>query len=158
MERLFTPWRHEYVTAGVKSEGCVMCQAAEGQAEDLVVHRGSTAFVVMNLYPYNSGHVMVAPVRHLGSLIDATPDELGEIMTLARQVEAAFREEYHPDGINIGMNLGKAAGAGVADHIHLHLVPRWNGDTNFMTVTASARVLPEAPAESCARLRRRFQP
>lgn len=135
-----------------------MCRAhAPGDAEKLVVHRGASNFVVMNLYPYNGGHVMIAPYRHVGSLGQATPEELSEMMALARDTEAAFAEEYRPDGINMGMNLGRAAGAGVADHIHLHLVPRWSGDTNFMTVVGDMRVIPEDPVEACRRLRGRFR-
>jgi ATP adenylyltransferase len=107
----------------------------------------------MNLYPYGAGHVMVAPHRHVGCLRDASPDELNEMMALARETERAFEEVYHPDGINVGMNLGRAAGAGVADHIHLHLVPLWNGDTNFMTVVGETRVIPEDPAEARAAAR-----
>jgi len=156
MERLFTPWRREYVTSAAKAQGCVLCTAAHGDDERLVVHRGRTNFVVMNLYPYGAGHVMVAPGRHVGRLADAEPEELSEMMALARQTEQAFEAVYHPDGINVGMNLGRAAGAGVADHIHLHLVPRWNGDTNFMTVVGETRVIPEDPAEACLRLRPHF--
>ena len=158
MDRLFTPWRREYVTSGAKAPGCVLCQAAEGVggADRLVVHRALANFVVMNLYPYGAGHVMVAPRRHVGRLADASADELGEMMALAREVERVFAEVYRPDGINLGMNLGRSAGAGVADHIHLHLVPRWNGDTNFMTTIGETRVIPEDPVEACARLRPHF--
>jgi ATP adenylyltransferase len=121
-----------------------------------VVHRDRTNLVVMNLYPYGAGHVMVAPYRHVGSLREASAEELGEMMALARRTEQAFAAVYRPDGINLGMNLGRSAGAGVADHIHLHLVPRWNGDTNFMTVVGETRVIPEDPAEACTRLRAHF--
>jgi ATP adenylyltransferase len=107
----------------------------------------------MNLYPYNAGHVMVAPLRHVASLSLATPEEVAETMTLARRLEEAMREVYKPDGLNVGMNLGRPAGAGVADHIHLHVVPRWSGDTNFMTVFGDTRVIPEEPARGCERLR-----
>jgi ATP adenylyltransferase len=157
MDRIFAPWRREYVSAGTRPEGCVLCLATGGgDVEKLVVHRGSADFVVMNLFPYSSGHVMVAPFRHVASLTDATPDELNEMMALARQMEDALAQEYRPDGINIGMNLGRSAGAGVADHIHLHVLPRWNGDANFMTVVGQTRVLPEEPAQGCARLRPYF--
>ena len=158
MERLFTPWRMAYVTTADKTPGCVLCRARDGEdgAERLIVHAAETNFVVMNLYPYSGGHVMVAPKRHVGSLAEATPAELGEMMALARRLESVFREEYRPDGINLGMNLGRPAGAGVADHIHLHLVPRWNGDTNFMTVVGGTRVIPEQPEQACLRLRPYF--
>jgi ATP adenylyltransferase len=111
----------------------------------------------MNLYPYNAGHVMIAPRRHIGSLAEATADELSEMMALARRMEQVLAEAYTPDGINLGMNLGKAAGAGVADHIHLHVVPRWAGDTNFMTTVGGTRVIPEDPAEARVRLRALLQ-
>jgi ATP adenylyltransferase len=111
----------------------------------------------MNLYPYNAGHLMIAPRRHVGSLGAATPEELSEMMALARRAEGVLGEVYKPDGMNVGLNLGKAAGAGVADHIHLHVVPRWAGDTNFMTVTGEVRVIPEDPFLASARLRPLFQ-
>jgi ATP adenylyltransferase len=155
---MFAPWRRAYVTERAMGEGCVLCRAQEaGDAEKLVVHAGERSFVVMNLFPYNAGHVMVAPKRHVGSLTDATADELGEMMALARRLEGIYEDLYKPDGINVGMNLGRAAGAGVADHIHLHMVPRWNGDTNFVTVVGETRVIPEDPAAACLRLRERFR-
>lgn len=142
-----------------KQQGCVLCAAYAGRAEDtsLVVASTPLNFVVMNLYPYNSGHVMIAPVRHLARLADAEPDELAEMMALARKLEGILREAYRPDGLNLGMNLGRTAGAGIADHIHLHLVPRWAGDTNFMTVLGETRVIPEDPHEASVRLRRLFE-
>jgi ATP adenylyltransferase len=158
VERLFTPWRMAYVTTADRTPGCVLCRAiggAEG-ADRLIVHAAELSFVVMYLFPYSGGHVMVAPRRHVGSLGEATAEELAEMMSLARRLEAVFREEYHPDGINVGMNLGRSAGAGVADHIHLHMVPRWTGDTNFMTVVAGTRVIPEEPEQACRRLRPYF--
>ena len=147
------------MTTADRVPGCVLCRARDGAdgADRLIVHTGALNFVVMNLFPYNGGHVMVAPLRHVGSLGEAAQDELGEMMALARRVEAAFREVYKPDGINLGMNLGRPAGAGVADHIHLHLVPRWIGDTNFMTVVGGTRVIPEEPEQACLRLRPFFQ-
>jgi ATP adenylyltransferase len=147
-----------YVTTADAIPGCVLCRARDGErgADRLIVHTAELNFVVMNLYPYSGGHVMIAPKRHVGTLNEATGAELSEMMALARQLEAAFREEYRPDGINLGMNLGRSAGAGVADHIHLHLVPRWNGDTNFMTVVGGTRVIPEEPEQACGRLRRYF--
>lgn len=146
------------MTEGVRAEGCVMCRALEtaGADDSLVVHVAPLNFVVMNLYPYNSGHVMVAPRRHVATLQAATPEELAEMMALARRMEEVAREVYHPDGANLGMNLGRPAGAGVADHIHLHFVPRWSGDTNFMTVAGDTRVIPEDPREACRRLRPYF--
>ena len=160
MERLFAPWRHSYVTSSHSNDdaACVMCEAPRASAEDsLVVHVGDTAFVLMNLYPYTSGHTMIAPLRHVGCLADAELGELAEMMGLARRLETIMRELYRPDGLNVGMNLGEAAGAGVADHIHLHVVPRWSGDANFMTTVGHTRVIPEDPREACPRLRERFQ-
>jgi ATP adenylyltransferase len=124
--------------------------------ENLVVHVAPRNLVVMNLFPYNPGHLMIAPRRHVGDLQAATPEELDEMMALARRVDQVFREVYKPDGINLGMNLGRSAGAGVADHIHLHMVPRWAGDTNFMTVVGETRVLPEEPGQACAKLKPYF--
>lgn len=143
------------MTSADRQPGCVMCRAlaGAGEADSLVVHVANANFVVMNLYPYNSGHVMVAPHRHVARLQDATVDELSEMMLLARRLEVALDTTYRPDGLNLGMNLGKPAGAGVADHLHLHLVPRWTGDTNFMTVVGDTRVLPEEPLAAAARLR-----
>jgi ATP adenylyltransferase len=155
---MFAPWRHAYVTAGERTSECVFCDALKrADADDsLVVHVGALNFVVMNLFPYNSGHLMVAPRRHVGSLQGATPQELDEMMALARRLEAITAEVYRPDGVKLGMNQGKPAGAGVADHIHLHFVPRWTGDTNFMTAAAGTRVIPEDPREACRRLRPYF--
>jgi ATP adenylyltransferase len=158
VDRLYTPWRMKYVKTADEATGCVLCQARDGEddADRLIVHRGEGAFILMNLYPYNSGHVMVAPHRHIATLSQATPEELSEIMALARRLEEAFHDVYKPDGINLGMNLGRPAGAGVPDHLHLHMVPRWSGDTSFMTVVGDTRVIPEEPAEGCARLRARL--
>jgi ATP adenylyltransferase len=158
MERIFAPWRSAYVTSGVPEPGCVFCRVLEtADIEDsLVVHLAPLSFVVMNLFPYGSGHVMVAPRRHVGSLADATTAELAEVMATARRLEDVLRRAYRPDGLNLGMNLGKAAGAGVEGHLHLHVVPRWNGDTNFMTVAGGTRVIPEDPVEAARRLRTYF--
>jgi ATP adenylyltransferase len=158
MDRIFSPWRNAYVTSAGKEPGCVLCRALEGVdgQESLVVTVTPLNFVVMNLFPYNAGHLMVAPRRHVASLSEASPEELSEMVGLARRLEAVLGEVYHPDGVNLGMNLGRSAGAGVADHIHLHVVPRWTGDTNFMTVVGETRVIPEDPVQACARLRPYF--
>jgi ATP adenylyltransferase len=152
LDRIWSPWRRAYVTSAVNEPGCILCRAwrGQGESERLVVHRGTGAFVVMNLYPYNAGHVMVACVRGSWRRPRRTARRIG----LARRLEALHA--YRPDGVNLGMNLGRSAGAGVADHIHLHVVPRWTGDTNFMTVVGETRVIPEDPAEACLRLRKRF--
>jgi ATP adenylyltransferase len=158
MDVVRSPWRSAYVTRSSNDEGCVFCRAvANASAPDsLVVHEGDLSFVVMNLYPYNAGHVMVVPRRHLGSLQEATADELADLMRLATRLERVLAEVYRPDGINVGMNLGRPAGAGILGHIHLHVVPRWTGDTNFMTVVGETRVIPEDPVEACRRLRPHF--
>lgn len=158
MEHIFAPWRGEYVTSGVKEPGCVLCRALESAdaGDSLVVHKAPLSFVVMNLYPYNSGHLMVAPRRHIAWLTAATSEELAEMMVLARRLEEILAEVYRPDGVNLGMNLGRPAGAGVEGHLHLHVVPRWSGDTNFMTVVGETRVIPEDPRAACSRLRPYF--
>ena len=158
LERLYTPWRLAYVTGSAKSADCVFCAAlASPDADPLIVFRGSACFVILNLFPYNNGHLMVVPNRHIASLVDATPDELSELMALTRRSEIALREAFAPHGMNMGLNLGKAAGAGVLDHIHLHVVPRWNGDTNFMTVVGETRVLPQELPVTADRLRPIFE-
>ena len=145
----------EYVTTVDKTPGCILCNARDGVegSEKLLVHESALNIVLMNLYPYTSGHVMVAPKRHVATLSEATAEELADMMALTRRLEGALREVYQPDGINLGMNLGRPAGAGIPDHLHLHLVPRWSGDTSFMTVTGQTRVIPEEPAEGCLKLR-----
>jgi ATP adenylyltransferase len=150
MDRLWTPWRLAYVTTASKeAPGCVFCAAqADPGPESLVVYRGATCFVILNLYPYNNGHLMVVPARHVGRLAGLTTAELEELMHLTRAVECALDEHYQPHGFNMGLNLGKSAGAGVLDHLHMHVVPRWNGDTNFMTVVGETRVLPETLADT----------
>lgn len=162
MERLWSPWRLQYITGAAKSADCVFCAAAVAGAsplpgqpapDDLVVARGTLAYVILNLFPYNNAHLLVVPTRHFAALADATAAELAEIMTLVRDAEIALNESYLPQGINVGINLGRAAGAGIADHLHVHLVPRWSGDSNFMSVVGGTRVLPEALEDSAARLR-----
>lgn len=158
MERIFAPWRAEYVTSQAAEPGCVLCRALEGAGREgsLVVHVAELSFVLMNLYPYSAGHLMIAPRRHVGSLTAATEAELSEMMALARRLEGVLEQAYRPEGVNLGMNLGRPAGAGVPDHIHLHVVPRWSGDTNFMTVVGGTRVIPEDPVAASARLRTYF--
>lgn len=154
MDRLFSPWRHPYVTRAADSTGCVFCDALASEAgHSLVVHEEHRAFVILNLYPYNNGHLMVAPRRHVAALADLTADERSELMSLAALAERALTEAYRPQGINVGLNLGHAAGAGIADHLHMHLVPRWVGDTSFMSVVGEVRVLPEELPQTAARLR-----
>jgi ATP adenylyltransferase len=158
MDRLWTPWRLSYVTdASTTTPACIFCAAVEaGDREPLVVHRGARAFVILNKFPYNNGHLMVVPVRHTGSLADLDEAELLELMTLAREAERVLTGVYRPHGFNMGINLGRPAGAGILDHLHLHVVPRWNGDTSFMTVFGETRVLPEELPETARRLREAF--
>jgi ATP adenylyltransferase len=154
MDRLWAPWRLAYVTAAqVPPTDCIFCDPSAGRDVDLVVLRGRHAYVILNLYPYNNGHLMVVPTRHLAALEALTPDEQVELMHLARLSEMALNEAYRPQGINVGINLGKAAGAGIENHLHVHLVPRWSGDTNFMTAVGQTRVLPEELGATAARLR-----
>ena len=138
--------------------GCIFCDAlAKSEGEPLIVARESFAYVILNLYPYNSGHLMVVPNRHVGSLAELRQDELLDVMRLMQRAEIALNEVYRPHGLNVGVNLGKAAGAGVADHLHVHLVPRWAGDTNFMSVVGDIRVLPEEVPISAVRLKPVFE-
>ena len=155
MDRLYTPWRLAYVTqASHTTPPCIFCAAINNLEHDpLVVYRGTRAFVILNKFPYNNGHVMVVPNRHIGRLADFTAEELAETMTLAQSVETALTEIYAPHGFNLGLNIGKPAGAGVLDHLHVHIVPRWNGDTSFMTVFGDTRVLPEELSVTADRLR-----
>ena len=141
---LWAPWRLEYIQAADEQEGCVFCLAAEGDDEEkLVVHRGRRAFVLLNKFPYASGHLMVASYRHVGEFADLTDEEALEVHRLGEGGLAALAEVYGPQGYNLGWNLGRVAGAGIVDHVHLHVVPRWSGDTNFMPVLADVKVLPE---------------
>ena len=144
MERLWAPWRLEYITSADETPGCVFCRALEGEDDEtLIVHRGELAFVLLNKFPYVSGHLMVAPARHVGEYGELEDEETLEIHRLARSAMGALAELYGPQGYNLGWNLGRVAGAGVLDHVHLHVVPRWVGDTNFMPVLADAKVIPE---------------
>ena len=158
MDRLWAPWRLSYVTAApAPPTDCIFCDACAGPDMELLLLRGRHSFVILNLYPYNNGHLMVVPNRHLSALEALTPDEQAELMALARLSEIALTEAYRPHGMNVGINLGKAAGAGIEHHLHIHLVPRWSGDTNFMTAVGETRVLPEDLGATAARLRPIFQ-
>lgn len=158
MERLWTPWRLAYVTGAAKSvSGCIFCDALAGTGADpLIVHRGRGCFVILNKFPYNNGHLMVVPNRHVGRLVDLDPDELAELGGLTQAAERVLTLAYDPHGFNMGLNLGKSAGAGVLDHLHMHVVPRWHGDTNFMSVVGETRVLPEELIQTGERIRAAF--
>ena len=159
MDYLWTPWRYSYIKSADSTPGCVFCnilQAGGGAENDrkcFILHRGQDCFIILNSFPYNSGHVMVLPYAHLDELGKLPPPAAKEMMDLCQKVEAALRQVYRPDGINLGMNIGKAAGAGVAGHIHMHILPRWVADSNFMTVVGETRVLPETLDKTWERLK-----
>ena len=158
MDRLWTPWRLAYVTdASVAAPGCIFCTALDAPAaESLVVHTAPRTFVVLNKFPYNNGHLMVVPRRHVGRLAELDGAELAEFITLCQLGERVLAREYAPHGFNMGLNLGKPAGAGIDGHLHMHVVPRWNGDTNFISVIGETRVLPEELPATATRLRAAF--
>ena len=161
MERLWTPWRRAYLDADASrsAEECFLCAAAAAEDDKghLILWRGSNVFALLNLYPYNSGHLMVAPYLHTGDLARLDRHIAAELMHATQRSVDALQRAYQPDAFNIGMNLGKPAGAGVPDHLHMHVVPRWNGDTNFMPVTAETKVLPETLDQTYDRLAPHFQ-
>lgn len=145
MDYLWTPWRYAYVTQTDKAPGCIFCEKAKEKDDRkaLIVHRGPRCYILLNAYPYTPGHVMVVPYEHLDELQKLPTPTASEMMALSQRMEGVLRELYKPDGINLGMNIGKAAGAGVAGHVHLHILPRWVADSNFMSAVAETRVLPE---------------
>jgi ATP adenylyltransferase len=157
LQQLFAPWRFAYVSHVNSPGGCVLCAAALGGAETLTVAKGERVFALLNRFPYTSGHAMVAPLAHVAGFGELEPETLTEMMSLAQKVVRAIERTYHPHGFNLGFNLGEAAGAGIAEHLHLHIVPRWRGDTSFMTVNADVRVIPEDLAETCAKLQRALE-
>jgi ATP adenylyltransferase len=145
MDYLWTPWRYAYVSTAEKATGCVFCELVKQNDDEkaLIVYRGAQCFVVLNRFPYTPGHVMIVPYAHLDELRKLPSEAANEMIALAQRLETVLRELYHPDGINLGMNIGKAAGAGIAGHIHMHVLPRWVADANFMSVVGETRVLPE---------------
>jgi ATP adenylyltransferase len=155
MDYLWTPWRYRYIAGGVKDDRCIFCLAAEANddSQSLIVLRARKNFVILNRYPYTSGHVMVVPYAHVATLAASEPEVLAEMMALAQRIERALDNLYRPDGYNLGMNMGRAAGAGIAGHLHLHVLPRWIGDTNFMTTVGETRIQPEELATTYQRLR-----
>ena len=155
MEHLWSPWRMNYISDSTPLDGCFFCEALkqEDSAETLLVARGEQAFVILNRYPYTSGHLMVVPYAHVPVMDQLTPECRAEIMELLNQAMAVLTTVYQPEGFNIGANIGAIAGAGVPGHVHFHVVPRWAGDTNFMTAVAHTRVLPEALEQTYQRLR-----
>jgi ATP adenylyltransferase len=157
MDYLWTPWRYAYITTAAKnhaSESCIFCELPKlPDAEARIVHRGQHCYVVLNTFPYTSGHVMIVPFAHVDELHKLPEAAAHELMALSQKMEHVLRQVYSPDGINVGMNIGRAAGAGVAGHVHMHVLPRWVGDTNFMTVTGETRVLPETLGVTYDRIR-----
>ena len=152
-KQLWAPWRLEYVGSADDQQGCIFCRALDlPDDEGLVVHRGERVFALLNRFPYASGHLMIAPIRHVGELTELEDDEVLELHRHAGRALAALAETYGPQGYNLGWNLGRIAGAGVVDHVHLHVVPRWAGDTSFMPVLADVKVLPEHLQESRTKL------
>ena len=153
MDYVWTPWRYAYVTGARTPSGCVFCEAPKlADAEAGIVYRGSLCYIILNAFPYTSGHVMIVPYQHLDQLQKLEVNAAHEMMDMSQRMESVLRQVYRPDGINLGMNIGQSAGAGVADHIHVHVLPRWSADTNFMTTTAETRVLPEALETTYQRL------
>ena len=154
MERIWAPWRIQYIQME-KPEGCILCQKPKENKDvpNYILYRGDKNFVILNSYPYNPGHLMIAPYRHVASLEELTDEERQEHFEIVSRSVKVLRQVFNPGGFNIGINLGKAAGAGIEDHFHTHVVPRWQGDTNFMPVLADVRVLPEALADTYQKLR-----
>lgn len=146
MERLWAPWRMAYIEKPATTPGCIFCNKPKeaDDREQLILFRGEHCFLIMNLFPYNNGHLMVAPYRHTADVVGLDDAEQAEMMKLTRYCVRVMKDAFRPDGFNIGMNLGKTAGAGIADHLHMHVVPRWDGDSNFMPVLAETKVLPDA--------------
>jgi ATP adenylyltransferase len=154
MDHLWSPWRYRYISKADSPTGCIFCdKPAASDEESLIVHRAEHNFVLLNLYPYTNGHLMIAPYAHVDTLEGASREAAIEMMELAQTAEGILRKLYRPHGINLGMNLGESAGAGVAGHIHLHMLPRWTGDANFMSVIGETRVLPEELSVTLQRMR-----
>jgi ATP adenylyltransferase len=159
MDYLWTPWRYQYISKTDVPGECIFCAAAKDpdhDRESLVVHRAERNFVILNRYPYTNGHLMVVPYEHVATIEDVADEALVELIRLARESEKHLRAIYRPEGLNLGMNLGHCAGAGIVGHIHMHVLPRWTGDANFMTVIGETRVLPEDLGTSWEKLKRAF--
>ncbi len=163
MEIRFTPWRMQYIkrTDEPAETGCILCHIHQSEpthdTDNLLLYRGDTCYIVMNLYPYNGGHLMVVPYTHTADLVNLELPTAEELFTLTRRCVACLTEAFHPHGFNIGMNLGRTAGAGIDQHLHMHIVPRWNGDTNFLPLIGGTKLIPEALADTYARLHPLFQ-
>lgn len=160
MEHLWAPWRMAYIDASNKDEGCIFCTKPreDRDEENLILARGERCFVIMNLFPYNNGHLMIAPYTHVPSIEELDAPTLAELMATAQRCLAALRAAMHPQGYNMGINQGAAAGAGIADHVHFHIVPRWGGDTNFMPVLADVKVMPDFLQNTYRQIRAHLAP
>jgi ATP adenylyltransferase len=160
MDFVWTPWRYRYIATATRDDSCVFCEAlmAGDDASVYILLRGIKNFVILNRYPYTPGHIMVVPYAHGGTLQNCEADTLSEMMTLVKRLQEALELVYHPDGYNIGMNVGRAAGAGITGHLHMHLLPRWSGDTNFMTTIAETRLEPEELTDTFQKLRVALDP
>ncbi len=158
MDYLFTPWRYAFVSSAHAASDCLFCELPKVQNDEktLIVHRDKHCFVILNAYPYTTGHVMVVPYQHVDQLQRLSSEAAQEMMELTRKLEGILRELYHPEGLNLGMNLGKAAGAGIAGHIHMHVLPRWTADASFISVIGETRILPEELATTYKRIRAKF--
>jgi len=157
MKHIWAPWRIEYIRSE-KPQGCILCEKPkqDNDAENYILYRGEKNFIILNSYPYHPGHLMIAPYRHVASLEEMTDEENHEHFAIVNRGIKLLRQEFSPEGFNLGINIGRVAGAGVVDHVHTHIVPRWQGDTNFMTVISDIRVVPEALAETYQKLKRRL--
>jgi ATP adenylyltransferase len=158
LDRLWNPWRYQYVSKENKPDGCIFCALPreDRDEQNLIVYRGQSNYIILNRYPYTTGHLMVVPYHHTNSLQGIDEATAMELFSLVRTAEGKLRSIYRPNGMNLGMNLGEAAGAGIAEHIHMHVLPRWIGDSNFMTVIGETRILPEDLAETYRRLKAVF--
>lgn len=160
MDHIWSPWRYKFITEGAPKDGCVLCrlgQDVEHDEQNFVVLRGASVFIVLNLYPYTAGHMMIVPYNHVRALSGLSEQASAEMMRMTRLAERALEAVYHPHGLNLGMNLGAAAGAGIADHIHMHILPRWTGDANFLSTIGETRMLPEELPTTWLKLRSEFQ-
>ena len=156
MDYLWTPWRYRYITDATKDDRCIFCDALAlgDDTKSFILFRGQKSFVILNRFPYTAGHVMIVPFEHVAELAGCDRETLAEMMQLAQRVQAALAANYRPEGYNLGMNLGRCAGAGVTGHLHLHVLPRWTGDTNFMTAVGETRIEPEELSVTYEKLRR----
>ncbi len=159
MKKIFAPWRAEYIEDGTDQDGCIFCDHPEEDEDEeyYILYRGDKAFVMLNTYPYNPGHLLIAPYRHVGSYTDLEDEEFLEIMKISKLFVKAIREVMEPDGFNMGFNIGRTAGAGIDDHVHYHVVPRWNGDTNFMPILSDTKVISESLERSYNKIKEKVE-